>query len=174
MGIAPDGHHIRMMEPGEAEQLYALASTAGLFADEAPDLADFVVWLLHHEIFVAEARSGRISGFAAARDATDLYWLSDLAIDPAFKGMGLRRALVAAVVARAGWFFHRAVGLAVADEATADWYRRRRFLAVAPGEEPGELRRLARERPGRSVLGDDDAFPDDLVGTERTVMVHWL
>ncbi|KQT64403.1 MULTISPECIES: GNAT family N-acetyltransferase [unclassified Aureimonas] len=181
MHLAPDGFRIRLMEPGEAEGLRGLGAASGLFAGAAPDMPDFVRWLLLHEIFVAETgtktEAGRLAGFAAARDATDLYWLSGLAVDPAFRGRGVRKALLAAVVARAGWFFHRAVGLAVQGEAGADWYRRRRFLGVDRKDWTQELARLAGEVPGlppQRFDGDDEALGAGLVGTERNVMIHWL
>lgn len=178
MGMAPDGHHIRMMEPGEAERLLLLGTKAGLFGAVPPDIGDVVRWLVRHEVFVAETAAGRdgarLSGFAAGRDATDLYWIAGLAVDPAFRGIGLRKALLAAVVARAGWFFHRAVGLAAAKGEEADWLRRRRFLAVSADEGPEHLQRLRRERPGFDSLASDPAGTADLVGSERIVMIHWL
>lgn len=179
MHLAPEGFAIRLMEPGEAEALRALGLAAGLFEEAAaPDLHAFVRWLLRHEIFVAERTGGDLAGFAAARDATDLYWLSGLAVGPAWTGRGVRRALLAAVETRAGWFFHRAVGLAVSAEAQANWYRRRRFLAVERAAWTDELAGLARETPGlapdRPVAAECGALDDGLVGTERNIMIHWL
>jgi 4-diphosphocytidyl-2-C-methyl-D-erythritol kinase len=173
LGMAPDGHHIRMMEPGEADRLLTLGTAAGLFGRHAPALADVVPWLVRHEVFVAEADGGGPSGFAAARDATDLYWLSGLAVDPAFKGIGLRKALLAAVVARAGWFFHRAVGTAATEGADADWYRRR-FLSISADDATPALAPLVRERPGIVSLAADDVSGEDRNGLERTLMIRWL
>lgn len=178
MHLAPDGFRIRLMEPGEAETLLAIGAASGLFDGAMPQTPDFVRWLLQHEVFVAQADDGRHAGFAAARDATDLYWLSGLGIDPAFKGRGVRKALLSAVVTRAGWFFHRAVALGAPDEESANWYRRRRFLAIDRSDWTPELAGLARENPGFAnnspAVAETSGLGHALVGTERTLMVHWI
>lgn len=200
MHLAPEGFRVRLMEPGEAEALRTIGVVSGLFDPAVPDLPDFVPWLLRHEVFVAETVEGTPAGFAASRDAIDLYWLSGLAVDPAFKGRGVRKALLSAVVTRAGWFFHRAVGLAAA-EREADWYRRHRFLGAGDGDLSQALRDLSNQRPGfplpstdagevRPSSGSDETERPVLVETEkpvlveterpllveteRKVMIHWL
>lgn len=164
--MAPKGFRIRMMEPGEAPALQAIrAQAAGVAAAvQAPvqPIGDFVGWLLQHEIFVAETKAGAPIGFAAAGDLGELYWLAGLYVTPEQAGQGVGRALLGAVVARAGWFFHRALGLTTA-QASAPFFEASGFTAIPRQDLPAilEERWQAECPPGAS--------PD-----ERRVMVKWL
>ncbi len=180
-GLAPAGYRIRMMEPGEAGRLLAIDAAAdrllieaGHIADTPTTLAVFVPFLLMHEVFVAEEKGGEAVGFAASADLSDLtrdpaasgcYWLSALSVDPAHGRLGLGSALLAAVVQRAEWFFHRAVGLSTARGLPfgEGFYEARRFVRVDDGDLTPALRqRLELEWPSGAPSGS------------RTVMVRWL
>lgn len=184
--LAPAGYRIRMMEPGEAERLRWIDAAAGAPLVEAGHLpsaeplppGDFVRFLLRHEVFVAARKGGEAVGFAAAADLSSLtgtereagegagcYWLSALSVDPAHARRGLGSALLAAVVARAGWFFSRAVGLSMAREPAfhETFYAKRGFLNVPPDDRTQGLdKRFQAELPPGV---DPDA---------RTVMIRWL
>jgi len=187
-GMAPAGMRIRMMEPGEASALQAIEHRAAQLLVEAGHLATaeptptarFVPFLLRHEVFVAEVKGGGPVGYAAAADLASLavpddgsedgegagcYWLSELSVDPAHGRRGVGSALLAAVVARAGWFFHRAVGLSTARDVAFNepFYARRGFLKVGADDlTPALRRRLVQECPA-------GVSPD-----RRTVMIRWL
>ncbi|WP_279482775.1 GNAT family N-acetyltransferase [Aureimonas sp. SK2] len=181
-GMAPEGYRIRMMEPGEAEALRDIDAAAdrllveaGHFPDPGlPDLGRFVAFLLAREVFVAEEKGGAAVGFAAAADLAALtgdpagggcYWLSALCVDPAHGRRGLGSALLAAVVKRAEWFFHRAVGLSTARDLPfgESFYAGHRFLRVADDDlTPALLKRYEMEWPTGASPGT------------RTVMVRWL
>ncbi len=180
--MAPDGYRIRMMEPGEAGRLRAIDAAADRLLVEAghfpapalPDMARFVAFLLEHEVFVAEEKDGGAVGYAASADLAALtgdpaaggcYWLSALAVDPAHGRLGLGSALLAAVVARAEWFFHRAVGLSTARDLPIGegFYGRRRFVAVPDDDLTPALRQRR-----------DMEWPDGALPGTRTVMVRWL
>ncbi len=180
--MAPDGIHIRMMEPGEAEALRAIDGRAGrllaeaghLFDAEPASIPEFVAFLLRHEVFVAEEKGGGPVGFAAAADLGSLtddpagsgcYWLSGLSVDPAHGRRGIGSALLGAVVKRAGWFFHRAVGLSTARDIPFNegFYAARGFLRVEAADwTPPLAARFAAEVP----RGVDPA--------RRVVMVRWI
>ncbi len=181
-GMAPGGYRIRMMEPGEAERLRAIDAAADRLLIEAGHIPDtgpapierFVPFLLAHEVFVAEAKGGEAVGFAAAADLADLtkdpaasgcYWLSGLGVDPAHGRRGLGSALLASVVERAGWFFHRAVGLSTARGLPIGeaFYAQRRFVAV----DEADLTPALRQRR-------DVEWPAGAPDGSRIVMVRWL
>lgn len=174
-GLAPKGYRIRVMEPGEAPELLAIerAATALLvaagreeLAGEPPLLGAFVERILAHDVFVAENKAnGTPAGFALGRDLGELYWLAELSVDPAHGRRGLGTALLAAVRARAEWFFHRALGLSTYAEVpfNAPFYEARGFVRVLRKDlPPFLLERLLSETPA-------GALPED-----RTVMVRWL
>lgn len=180
-GMAPAGYRIRMMEPGEAARLLAIDTAAdrlliaaGHMSGEPTALSAFVPFLLAHEVFVAEEKGGEAVGFAAGADLADLtgdpagsgcYWLSALAVDPAHGRRGVGTALLAAVVQRAEWFFHRAVGLSTVRGLPIGegFYGTRRFVRVADDDLTPALRqRLGLEWPTGALPGS------------RTVMVRWL
>ena len=174
--MAPKGYRIRMMEPGEAPRLLeiAQAGNALLIASgraelsAAPPLAphDFVRFLLAHEIFVAvEKRSGVPVGFAAAQDIGDLYWLSEMAVDPNHGRRGIGAALLHAVTERARWFFHRALGLTTYVDIAFNrpFYEHHGFMTVPRKDLHGMLEaRLLEETPPCAAVED------------RSVMVKWL
>lgn len=111
-GLAPKGYRIRMMEPGEAEALLAIHREEEAGAAEPTSLADFVRFLLSHEIFVAIAkRGGHPVGFAAARSGGDFYWLAEHRVLATHRRQGIGRSLITAVTQRARWFDYRAVCL---------------------------------------------------------------
>ena len=163
--MAPKGFRIRMMEPGEAPALQAIRDRAaggnGPAAETQP-IGDFVLWLLQHEVFVAEMKAGEPVGFAAAGDLGELYWLAGLYVLPEHRGHGIGRALTAAVVTRAGWFFHRALGLSTAPE-TASFFERSGFVAILPQDFPPIIFRKVKEE-----------CPDGIALSDRAVMVKWL
>lgn len=162
---------IRMMEPGEAPALQAVIRTpSSCRAGAAPPAAgtadvssDVVRWLLQHEIFVAEAKGG-ILGFAAARDLVDLYWIGGLFVPAGTDAATVGAGLLDAVLKRAGWFFHRALGLStLRDGPDAPVFEARGFMTVADGDLPA----LLRDRRGaESPPAADEAG--------RIVMVKWL
>lgn len=183
--MAPEPYRIRMMEPGEAMRLreieglarQALATTAGFPAAETVAPGRFVQFLVTHEVFVAE-RDGEAVGYAASADLAELLagepeaaegagctWLSALAVDPAHERRGVGSALLTAVVARAGWFFQRAIALsALRDEPLSQRFcTKRGFFVVPPEDRPPALRKRfeAQWVPGEDL-------------TRRTVMVRWL
>ncbi|WP_136625081.1 GNAT family N-acetyltransferase [Aureimonas flava] len=180
--MAPEGYRIRMMEPGEAERLRAIDAAAGRLLVEAghvaradpPPLPDFVRFLLTHEVFVAQEKRGAPVGYAAAADLAALvgdpdaggcYWLAALAVDPAHGRRGVGSALLQAVVRRAEWFFHRAVGLSTARALPIGegFYAARRFVGVAEADlTPALLKRREMEWPSGAAPGS------------RAVMVRWL
>lgn len=174
--MAPKGYRIRMMEPGEAPRLLAISRAGDALLIEAGrvELADappatlhgFVRFLLAHEIFVAvEKATGDPVGFAAARDIVDLYWLSDMAVDPEHGRQGLGAALLHAVTERARWFFHRALGLTTYVDIAFGrrFYEHHGFMTVPRKDLMGmlEARLLQGTPPGAAV--------DD-----RALMVKWL
>ncbi|WP_062208768.1 GNAT family N-acetyltransferase [Aureimonas sp. AU12] len=185
-GMAPQGYRIRMMEPGEAEALQRIDAAAGRLLVEAGHIASadpvpldrFVPFLLRHEIFVAEEKGGGPVGFAAAADLASIagaggedgegagcYWLSELSVDPAHGRRGVGSALLAAVERRAGWFFHRAVGLSTARGVAFNelFYAKRGFLSVSPDDlTPALHQRFMAELP-------EGVSPD-----RRCVMIRWL
>lgn len=190
-GMAPEGYRIRMMEPGEAEALRRIDAAAGRLLVEAGHIASadpvpldrFVPFLLRHEVFVAQEKGGGPVGFAAAADLASLldpgggdgeggdgegagcYWLSEMSVDPAHGRRGVGSALLAAVERRAGWFFHRAVGLSTARGVAFNesFYARRGFLSVLPDDLTPALRqRFMAELPA-------GVSPD-----RRCVMIRWL
>lgn len=172
--MGPKGYRIRMMEPGEAPALFSILKGSSALITAAgqppPDLVDatlddFVRWLLQHEVFVATTKAGEPVGFAVAGDAVDLYWLTGLHVTPDHQRRGVGSALIAAVLRRAGWFFHRAVGLSAYRDLTfhAPLFSRRGFMAVLRKDFPAILEdRFLREMPSQAKE------------EERIVMVKWL
>lgn len=167
--MAPKGYAIRMMEPGEVPQLLALWRTARgeqCPSHEAQDIHAFTRHLLAHEIFVAVRKDdGAPSGYAAAAAETDLYWLSDLIVDPRVKNADrLAGALLKAVAERAQWFFYRALGHAVAGDPYCDaaFYVEHGFVKIPEQDLPAWLneKRLAAANEG------DDGTP--------VLMLKWL
>lgn len=139
------------MEPGDLASLAAIAAASGQsLGVEAP----FEALLPRYEVFVVEADTGAIAGFAAAAPLSGLagggeddgsegcFWIGALAVDPAWRGEGFGAALLEAVTARAQWFFCRALGLSTGpDEAALRWATRHRFLAVDPANWTPALRK---------------------------------
>ncbi|NDW05409.1 GNAT family N-acetyltransferase [Jiella pacifica] len=175
-GFGPKGYRIRMMEPGEAQQLLAIERRAEatlialgktkLSDAPKPSIGEFVRFLVEHEVFVAEEkRSGEAVGFVAARDLGELYWISELSVDPDHQRRGIGRSLVSAVLERARWFQHRAVGLTTYGDIPvgAPFYRRLGFAAVPDADCPPWLheRKRAETPPGS-------------LGATRSVMIRWL
>lgn len=164
-GFGPKGYRIRMMEPGEARRLMAIERRAqstliGLGMTELadtpePSIGDFVCFLVEHDVFVAaEKRSGEAVGFLAAHALPDLYWISELSVDPEHGRRGIGRALLSAALERARWFHHRAVGL-TADAVIpvgAPFYHRSGFVRLPDADCPPWLRRRKRAEtpPGSS------------------------
>ncbi|MCQ0989159.1 GNAT family N-acetyltransferase [Jiella marina] len=115
--MAPKGYRIRMMEPGEAPALHALRGRvlmAAIDTATAPaiSLSDFVTFLVTREIYVAEEKAtGEIAGYAAAGGWIDLYWISEIMVDPDRPQASLEDALLVCVTERARWFHHRAIAL---------------------------------------------------------------
>ncbi len=165
-----------MMEPGEAQHLLAIehraeATLVALGKSELADapgraIGEFVAFVVEHEVFVAaEKHSGEAVGFVAARDFEDLYWISELSVDPDHQRRGVGRSLVSAVLERARWFQHRAVGLTTYADIPvgAPFYRRSGFAAVPDADCPLWLRaRKQAETPPGSCE------------TTRSVMIRWL
>ena len=175
-GMAPKGYRIRMMEPGEAHALMTIERRAEAtlidlgkveLADAPrPDIGDFVRLLVENEVFVAEdKRSGEAVGFVAAHDLPDLYWIAELSVDPAHGRRGIGRALVGAVLERACWFQHRAVGLTTYADIPigAPFYEASGFTTIPVDDCPPWLAdlRLAETPPG-----SDPAT--------RCAMIRWL
>ncbi|MCE7030693.1 GNAT family N-acetyltransferase [Jiella avicenniae] len=167
-GFGPEGYRIRMMEPGEARRLLAIARRADAtlialgkteIADAPkPSVGDFVRFLVDHEVFVAEKkRSGEAVGFAAAHATSELYWLSELSVEPDHGRRGIGSALVSAVLERARWFRHSGVGLTTYTDVPvgASFYRRLGFDVLPDADCPPRLlqRKLA-ETPGGSRVTD--------------------
>lgn len=175
-GMAPKGYRIRMMEPGEAQELLAIerraeATLIALGKSElsgAPQrsIGDFVTFLVAHEVFVAEEkRTGKAVGFIAACDIVEVYWISELSVDPEHGRRGIGRSLLGAVLERARWFQHRAVGLTTYDDVPvgASFYRRSGFSVVPDADCPPWL--LQRKRT---------ETPPGSLETARTAMIRWL
>ena len=175
-GMAPKGYRIRVMEPGEAQRLLsierraeatliALGKTELLDAPK-PEIFEFITFLIEHEVFVAEEKhSGEAIGFVAARDLGELYWISELSVDPDHQRRGIGRSLLSAVLERARWFQHRAVGLTTYADISvgAPFYRLSGFAAVCDADCPPWLReRKQAETPPGS--------PEEA----RSVMIRWL
>lgn len=157
----PDGFELRMMEPGEAEALRAI--NAGAEPPREPaSRADFVRFLLRHEVFVVDDRTtGRPVGFAAAADLASLaeadgegagcYWLSALRVLPGPGAQGVAAALLEGAARRAGWFFHRALGVAAPCSGGLDatFLRDRGFVEVPERDWTPAIRaRFAADLPG--------------------------
>lgn len=149
-GLAPKGYRIRMMEPGEAEALLAIHHDAAARSPEARDgtppelsaIADFVRFLLSHEIFVAaNKRDGAPIGYAAAQECGDLYWLAQHCVLTPHRGRGIGSALISAVTQRARWFGHRAVGMpTTVDIASFEaFYARDSLMTVSRKQHPAIL-----------------------------------
>lgn len=171
---------IRMMEPGDPGRLRAIDIAATrLLADAgwpdlpgAPPLDHYARWLLAHEVFVAE-RGGWPVGFACARDllpgpgeaAGSCFWLAELSVDPDHGRRGIGSALLEAVLERARWCFHRAVGLTTFRDVpfNAPFYARRGFLQVPRGDWTNGL----AERFGAEL-------PPGVAAETRVLMVKWL
>jgi len=183
--MAPEPYRIRMMEPGEALRLREIDRRAGQLLVDAGHIADaeplpvgrFVQFLVAHEVFVAE-QGGEPVGFAASADLSEMLlgepdaaegagctWLSALSVDPAHARRGIGSALLQAVVARAGWFFQRAVALSTARDLAFNegFYAKRGFLAVPSEDRPPVLRKRF-----------DAELPPGVDPMRRTVMVRWL
>lgn len=156
-GLAPKGYRIRMMEPGEAEALLAIRRE-GASEPAAPTcLADFVRFLLSHEIFVAvDKRDGHPVGFAAARSRGEVYWLAEHRVLTPHRACGIGRALLAAVTQRARWFALLAVGIPATIDITrnAALNESDGFVAV-PCQEVGD-RLTHRKAIGTAKMGDLD------------------
>lgn len=173
-GLAPKGYRIRMMEPGEAEALLVIRHDPAARSSEprsgAPPgrttIADFVRFLLSHEIFVAATkRDGQPVGYAAAQERGDLYWLVEHCVLTPHRGRGIDSALIAAVTQRARWFGHRAVGIpTTVDIASFEaFYVRDGFMTVSRKQRPVIL---ANQRMDEMVEETD-------IEAQR-VLIKWL
>lgn len=171
------GFRIRMMEPGDAPALHALACdpsscragrppfpVLGPGGESEGSLDDTLRWLLRHEVFVAETAGGAITGFAAGGDRIDLYWLAGLFVPAGPEEARLAAALLDAVARRARWFFHRAVGLSTESEGSdAPFFETRGFVPVPRQDRPAVLDAMLRaETTAETGAGS------------RTAMVKWL
>lgn len=94
-----------------------------------------------------EARDGgTVIGYANVIDIGHEIWIAELRVDPAHRGHGIARGLLAAVIAACG---HRDMALSVCPfepglpaEALAAWYARHGFRPAGPN---GRMYRPARE-----------------------------
>ncbi|MEN3793443.1 hypothetical protein [Fulvimarina sp. MAC3] len=168
-GMAPKGYVIRMMEPGEVPALLTVFKSARQSASgakDAPDIHAFTRHLLAHEVFVAIDKTiGEPVGYAAAAAESDLYWLSELSVDPGAEDTDqLRGPLLKAVAERAHWFFYRALGHAIGADAYCDaaFYVNHGFVKIPEADLPAWLneKRLSSARDGD--------------GESQVVMLKWL
>ncbi len=107
--------------------------------------------------FAAAGGDGRLLGFAVAGEIGGIFWLKELSVEPDVMRRGVGTALLNAVVERAGWAFHTAVGLSTFREVpfNAPFYARRGFLAVDPDAVPEAIRRqFELELPAGAEIGD--------------------
>ncbi|MBO0906125.1 hypothetical protein [Jiella sonneratiae] len=160
-GIAPKGHRIRMMEPGEAEALLSLRRAGHADADArlsrpaetaSPSLCDFVEYLVTREIFVCEEKkSGAIAAYAAASALFELYLVEEIVVGPDHAGSGADAALIRAVTRRARWFHHRAVAvLAWLDSPSESaFYDENAFMKVSRKHLSPNLQAELETRAGR-------------------------
>lgn len=161
------------MGPGEGDRLREidilatrrLVETGHHPAAPPPDPSAFASFLVAHDVIVAEAPDDTILGFAAGLDLGPLYWLGELAVDPAHARQGIGRALVRAVCDIASARFHRAVGLTTYRdvEFNAAFYRQCGFLTVSRQDHDATLEDRFRAE-----------LPAGVPETSRTVMVRWL
>ncbi|MER0237232.1 hypothetical protein [Fulvimarina sp. MAC8] len=168
-GLAPKGYAIRMMEPGEVPALLTILKNAqaeSIGTGDKPDIHAFTRYLLAHEIFVAvDKKSGEPLAYAAAAAENDLYWLSELTVDPgAENGHQLAGALLKAVAERAHWFFYRALGHALAEDAYCDaaFYVNHGFVKIPEADLPAWL-----NEKRRASARDGD-------GESQVVVLKWL
>lgn len=99
---------------------------------------------------VAADETGQAVGFAVSADVAGIYWLKELSVDPAFGGKGIGSALLDAVVGRARWACHGALGLTTFRDVpfNAPFYARRGFLECDPATVDPDLGgRLVAECP---------------------------
>ena len=88
---------VRKIDPGEAAPVVALARVLGL---DYPGMEADELWAAEGE--------GRIAGLVALKKHTDCLELCALGVDPAFRGRGVARALVEALLAEAPGDVHLA------------------------------------------------------------------
>lgn len=152
---APSGYGIRPYERADLDALIAVERrSAALFAEHglptmatapAPQRAAFADLLETNAAWVAETRAGDGPagpvGYAVAGDVNGVFYLKDLAVDPAHGRRGLGSALLACVIDHAHWAFYGAVALSTFRNVpfNAPFYRRRGFVAVAREDVPEML-----------------------------------
>lgn len=106
---------------------------------------------------VAVDGDGHLLGFAVAGEIGGIYWLKELSVEPDVMRRGIGTALLNAIIERAGWAFHTAIGLSTFRDVpfNAPFYARRGFLAVDPDAVPEAIRRqFEREVPAGAEIGD--------------------
>ncbi|TFF21642.1 hypothetical protein E3C22_13175 [Jiella endophytica] len=148
--MAPKGYRIRMMEPGEAEALHRLRQEADA-GQTRPSLAEFVGFLVSHEIFVAAAKkTGEVVGYAAARDAVELYLVVEIKVRPSLGDTAVAQSLLDVVTQRARWFHHRAIGLWTPLDSANDssCYGKHGFMNVSRKDFPVGLQDELEPAPG--------------------------
>jgi GNAT superfamily N-acetyltransferase len=156
-GMGPKGYRLRLMEPGEAEALLTIREATGEPGRHRPKLADFVRFLLAHEVYVAqEKRGGNAVGYAVASGEGPVYWLLEQRVHPAHRGRGIAAALLEAVTQRARWFDHDALALAdpVALHGDASFWTRLGFAPVPAADlplRPIDVPLLETPVPGKTV-----------------------
>ena len=144
-GFGPKGTRIRMMEPGEAESLFRLRTEAmSAIGDGSADvdMAEFVTFLVTHEIFVAaDKKTGALAGYAAAVDRVDFYLVREIAVAPRLADTGIHAALLDAVTQRARWYYYRCVALLNALDSPKDSssYDQKGFMKVSRKDLPVSL-----------------------------------
>lgn len=164
--MLPAGFSIREPRGGDLAALHGIEAraTALLAAHGHPALADIetsmedlAAFLRSGTTFVAVDAADEPRGFAVARDIGDLYWLGELSVDPALGRRGIGSALLDAVVERARWAFHSAVGLSTFRDVpfNAPFYARRGFLEVGLDDAPAAIRaRVESEVPTGAKLSE--------------------
>lgn len=129
----------------------ALARFVPALAEAAPtDRYRFAGMLRRGESLVATLDDGTVAGFAIAGPLGGIYWLTEMGVDPSSGRRGIGTALLLAVIERARWADHPAIGLTTFRDVpfNAPFYARHGFIAVDPAElEPEIGGRLAAETP---------------------------
>jgi 4-diphosphocytidyl-2-C-methyl-D-erythritol kinase len=162
----PRGFLVREPKADDLPGLHALeARAAKLFARHGfPEVAetpsprdDFAGFVSSNTAVVAADGDGRLLGFAVAGEIGGIYWLKELSVEPDVMRRGIGTALLNAIIERAGWAFHTAIGLSTFRDVpfNAPFYARRGFLAVDPDAVPEAIRRqFEREVPAGAEIGD--------------------